>query len=192
MWLLCCSLGCRHAGLTSDQVLAALARSGQGAEAEGIAGLADGAEGLPEEDREALQHFLQQKHNVVNRLDSDEDDEQERGAAAAAPGPSSLKAMEQEGKAGHAGAGRPGLSFRPAVKVKVKAKRPSADTFQQVKRSRAAEQQEQITIARSNGELEEVQPKGQDTAEGGLLGLVGYGSSSGNSGEDSPGPEQAV
>jgi hypothetical protein len=161
---------------------------------EEAAGPAEGQEELPEEDREALQHFLQQKRNVINRLDSDEEAEQDdlgqTEGAAAGLGPSSAKAGEQEESLQRhtgAGGGRAGVVFRQVVKVKVKAKRPNTDNGQQLKRSRVEEQQDRpeqgLRPAVKDNSQEQSQSPGDADGGGMLPGLLGYGSNS-SSGED--------
>eukprot|EP00878_Enallax_costatus_P047045 GHUV01057417.1.p1 GENE.GHUV01057417.1~~GHUV01057417.1.p1 ORF type:complete len:274 (+),score=141.80 GHUV01057417.1:61-882(+) len=190
------SLKARHAGITTEQALAALQQAGaalgddtedgvaDGEAAAAGAMAADGNDELPEEDRMAMQQFLQQQKTVLRRLDSDEssDGEPDRAAAiatASATRPSNGEPSSTAAESNGAGLGSRSAAAangkQPAIKVAVRAKRPAvvtaADGSKRAKPAAAAAaaplpQQEQAAGSPQGGAA-------------GILGLIGgYGSSS--------------
>lgn len=179
------SLRARHAGVTTEQALAALAREAQGGEdGEGVEGAGVQGEGeLPDEDVEAMREFMAQKRSILSkRIESDEDEEEDgqqqrkgarEGSAGARAGPSGSAGVEvggqqrqQAGKAVAAVGGR----VAPAVKLLVKPKRKVQGEGGDAKRQKQQEEERQ----------EKGDSDGSGGGGGGLAGLLGdYGSGSG-------------
>jgi hypothetical protein len=122
----------RHAGITAEDALKALQQAGAAAEAdegdEGGGGGFDGATGgpLPDEDQAALEQFMQQRHTILRRLDSDEDvsDEEQQQQQEGAP----VKRRKLAAGGPSAGGGEGG--FGAAVAAAAQADEAAGETSQ--------------------------------------------------------------
>jgi hypothetical protein len=152
---------------------------------------AAGEDDLPEEDRLAMQAFLQQRQTIMRKLESDDDDDvgyaggneeirQVNGTAAAVAAVTSAGESCQHstglptvpGAAATATTSKAAAHKVPAIRISVKCKRAAQPALEPSKKVR--------TSADSAGAAAAESDVPQQQAEENILGLLGdYGSSSG-------------
>lgn len=179
--MLCCFH--RHAGITTEQALAALQQAGaalgegedDGGPAAGTSAAADAGDDLPEEDKAAMQQFLKQRSTILRRVRSDgessEEDQDNEAVKANGQGTANTSGPPVDGASHQPAAAAAGKPKQPAIKVAVRAKRAAAaapvDDAKKHKSAAAGQAPKEVVPGRVAGAS--------------LLGLVGdYGSSSGS------------
>lgn len=178
------SLRARHAGVTTEQALAAIT-------AASTSDVADDGE-VPEEDLAAMRQFLQQKHTIMRRLDDDDDESgggRENGQAqtVAQDGSTRREAESAASKPSTQLTKPKTAAFQVMVKPKRQVPTAAAPAVSRhadsppLKRSKS--EAPEAAVVRAEGSTDNGTANGtsDQQQQGGLLGLGGYGSGSGDS-----------